>query len=111
MHLLVDIPETPVLSFVNVEGSLIFDSSADRTFDAGYVICKDGYIEVGTEDAPYLSKLVITMHGGARDPKLPIFGNKVIAIKDSGRIEMHGKPRDIPWTSLYETADVGATSI
>ena len=100
MHLLVDIPATPVLSFVNVGGSLIFDSSADRTFDAGYVIAKDGYIEVGTEDAPYLSNLVITMHGDKTSPKLPVFGNKVIAVKDTGRIEMHGQPRDITWTSL-----------
>ena len=51
------------------------------------------------------------MHGDASSPKLPVFGNKVIAVKDNGRIEMHGKPRAVTWTSLHDTADVGATWI
>lgn len=67
LHLLVDIDSTPILNAVVVEGSLIFPPDSDpyhlRTFDAHYVMVKNGYFEVGTEEFPYTSKLIITMHG------------------------------------------------
>jgi hypothetical protein len=83
MHLLVDVPATPVLSFVLVEGSLIFDPANAGTFDAEWVLARDGYIEIGTEDEPYTGDLTITMHGKEFGPKLPLFGNKVIAMHGS----------------------------
>ena len=53
LHLLVDIDETPILSAVVVEGSLIFPPSADpshvRRFNAYYVMVRGGYFEAGTE--------------------------------------------------------------
>ena len=88
MHLLVDVPSTPVLSFVLVEGSLIFDASA-KAFDAGQIIVKHGYMEVGTEDEPFTGQLTISMHGEEFSPHLSIFGNKVIAVH-GGNLEMHG---------------------
>jgi hypothetical protein len=48
-----------------------------------------GYLEVGTEDFPYTSKLVITMYGNKYDPYLPIYGNKGIGVR-FGTLEMHG---------------------
>jgi hypothetical protein len=67
-HLLVDVDSTPVLNAVIVEGSLIFppddnDSEHMRTFDANFLFILHGYFEVGTEEFPYTSKIVITMHG------------------------------------------------
>lgn len=114
LHLLVDIDSSPILSFVNVEGSLIFAPDADpnhqRTFDAHYILVKGGYMEVGTEDNRYTSKLTITMHSTKYDPNLPIFGNKVIGV-NYGTLEMHGVERSHTWTDLKTTADAGATSI
>ena len=110
MHLLVDVPSTEKLSFINVEGSLIFDQEKAGTFDAEYIIVKGGYLEIGTEEEPYTGDLTITMHGMEFGTSLPIFGNKVIAVH-SGQLEMHGKQRDIAWTDLSQTAEVGATSI
>jgi cell migration-inducing and hyaluronan-binding protein len=114
MHLLVDVDSTPVLSFVTVEGSLIFDPSKDharqRTFDATHILVKGGYLEVGTEEHPYTSKLTITMHGREFVEPLPVFGNKVLGVH-SGHLEMHGAPRDVPWTELKTTAEAGATEI
>lgn len=53
-HLLFNIDKGPKLTFLNVEGSLIFPPSSDanhvRTFDAHYILVKAGYMEVGTED-------------------------------------------------------------
>lgn len=66
LHLLVDVDSTPILSAVLVEGSLIFDPNANpnyqKYFDANYIMVDGGYMEVGTEDFPYTSKLTITMH-------------------------------------------------
>jgi len=112
MHLLFDLDSSPKLSFVYVEGSLIFAPDADpnhqRTFDAHYVMVRNGYLEIGTEDFPYTSKLTITMHSHVESPYLPIYGNKVIGVR-FGQLEMHGQPRPITWTDLKSTADVGAT--
>ena len=84
-HLLVDVDSTPKLSFIVVEGSLIFPSNVDpnhhRTFDASYVMVQGGYLEIGTEEDPYTSKLTITMHSSVTDPYLPIYGNKVIGVR------------------------------
>ncbi len=53
LHLLFDIDKSPVLSFINVEGSLIFAPDTNpnhvRTFDAHYILVRGGYMEVGTE--------------------------------------------------------------
>jgi G8 domain len=115
MHLLVDVSSTPVLNLVLVEGSLIFppddsDSSSLATFDATYIFVHGGYMEVGTEDFPYTSKLIITMHGDKYTPEIPIFGSKCIAVM-MGDLEMHGVPRTPTWTSLYTTANSGDNTI
>jgi hypothetical protein len=103
-----------VLSFLNVEGSLIFAPDNDplhqRTFDAHYILVKGGYMEVGTEEYRYTSKLTITMHSSKYDANLPIFGNKVIGI-NYGTLEMHGVERPITWTDLKTTVEAGGTSI
>ena len=113
-QLLVDVPSTPLLAFVLVEGSLIFESEANesnlRTFDTGYIMVNGGYVEIGTEEEPYMSKLIITMHGTEKSPYLPTYGNKVLAVR-FGTLEMHGKPRSHVWTDLKSTAAAGSTSI
>lgn len=84
---MVDVDSTPILNLVLVEGALIFpphetDSSHIRTFDATYVLVKGGLFEVGTEDFPYTSKLIITMHGNKQTPEMPDYGNKVIGVRN-----------------------------
>jgi hypothetical protein len=69
-----------------------------------------GYVEVGTKDFPYTSKLIITMHGDKYTPYLPIYGNKVLGVR-FGILDMHGVTRDITWTRLAETAQFGDLSI
>ncbi len=95
-----------------MEGSLIFPPHSDptrlRTFDAKYIMVKGGYLEIGTEQFPYTSRLTITMHGQKTDPELPIFGNKVIAVYE-GTLEIHGVPRNPTWTELQKTASKGDT--
>jgi len=114
LHLLVDVDSTPILSAVVVEGSLIFPTNPDpehvRSFDAKYVLVRGGYLEAGTEQFPYTSKLVITMHSKRFDAEIPIFGNKVIAMYN-GILDLHGIPRTPTWTMLDTTSDVGSTTL
>ncbi len=65
------------------------DPNHQRTFDAGYIFIKGGWMEVGTEEQPYTSKLTITMHGDVTTPAIPTFGNKNIAVMD-GMLSMIG---------------------
>ena len=103
LHLVVDIDTSPILAAVLVEGSLIFPPNSDpnhvRSFDATYIMVRNGYMEVGTEQFPYTSKMIITMHGEKYSPELPIYGNKVIAVRN-GVLDMHGIPRSPTWTEL-----------
>lgn len=69
-----------------------------------------GYVEVGTEQFPYDSKLVITLHGDKYTPYLPIYGNKVMGVR-FGVLDMHGVKRNITWTRLATTAHAGDQSI
>lgn len=83
--LFVDVDSVPQLSFIVVEGALIFAPEADKThhryFDAGYIFINGGYMEVGTEEFPYDSKITITMHGDVTTPAIPTYGNKNIAVR------------------------------
>ena len=101
-HLLVDIDESPLLYLVIVDGgSLIFPPDSDpehvRTFDAHYIMINNGLMEVGTEEDPYCSKLIITMYSEKYDPAMPIYGKKVIGVRFS-TLEMHGCPIHPCWT-------------
>ena len=71
---------------------------------------KGGYMEVGTEDFPYTSKLIITMHSSKQSPEIPIYGNKCIAVRN-GILDFHGVPREPTWTVLDSTALAGSTTI
>jgi hypothetical protein len=114
LNLYVDVDKTDELNLVMVEGSIIFapeeDDNHERFFDARYIFLHKGYMEVGTEEFPYTSKLTITMHGNISSPYLPIFGNKCIAVKES-TLDMHGKERVPTWTVLNETVEPGSTVI
>ena len=67
-------------------------------------------MQVGTEEDRYTSKIAITMWGSRYDPKIPIFGSKVLGV-NFGTLDMHGVERPITWTELKTTAEVGATTI
>jgi hypothetical protein len=114
LNLLVDVDSTPVLNAVIVEGSIIFAPDADpnheRYFDAHYIFLNGGTMEVGTEEFPYTSKVTITMHGTVYSPYLPIYGNKVLAVR-FGVLDMHGIERSPTWTLLETTVMPGENQV
>lgn len=104
--LLVDV-SPPMLKLVMVEGKMIFqDKNID--FDAHYIVVNGGELWAGLKDSPFKNKLRITLHGEKYDNTMPGMGNKHIGIIN-GKLYLYGDPRTPTWTSLAETATVGAT--
>ena len=71
---------TPTLKFLLIKGgTLIFDrENPEIELNTEYIlIVEGGKLEIGTEEEPYDSKAIITMHGNVRCTELPIFGCKV----------------------------------
>jgi hypothetical protein len=69
-----------------------------------------GYFELGTEEFPYTSKMVITMHATRFSPSFSIYGNKMIGCRFCN-LSMHGIPKTTTWTRLSQTAEPGDTVI
>ena len=45
------------------------------------LITDGGVLQCGTEEEPFQHQATIMLHGHARDPELPIYGTKVLAIR------------------------------
>ena len=111
-HIYFDMATTPVLKGLIIQGgSLIFDDNQDVALNAEYVIVvSGGKLQVGTEDAPFRHKAVITMHGHVRSVELPTYGAKVIALRN-GTLDMHGLNVGVTWTKLGASAAANADRI
>lgn len=79
-----DAISTPKLKGLIIQaGSLIFDDNQDVSLNVEYIIIVDGGIlQVGTQEKPFQHKAVITMYGHVRSTELPIFGSKVLALRN-----------------------------
>ena len=75
---------TPILKgILIIGGSLIFDDNQDVNLNAEYIIITEGgKFQVGTKEKPFMHNAVITMHGTVRSLELPIFGAKVIGLRN-----------------------------
>lgn len=124
-NLLVDVDDVGVLDLLVIDGgTIIFPCNSTelshlsqdaenrpwKTFQAHYIFINGGTFEVGTEDEPYECQLDIALHGAKYDPSIPIYGNKGIFVR-RGTLDLHGKVRGPSWTTLSQTAAVGATTI
>ena len=94
---------TPVLNLILIEGTLIFEDEQDVHLQAKYIFINNGKLQIGTEENPFLHKATITLHGDVTDPEIPIYGAKVIGIRQ-GELDIHGKKRNVTWTRLSNTA-------
>ena len=50
------------------------------------------------------------MHGHVKDPYIPIYGNKVLAVR-WGTLDMHGPVREPTWTQMETTLPAGGDTI
>ena len=67
-------------------------------------------MQVGTEEAPFTHRATITLHGTISDPEIPVYGAKVLAVRQ-GQLDLHGLPRNVTWTRLESTAERNATTL
>lgn len=104
--------ETPILKGLIIQGgSLIFDDTQDVHLRAEYIVISDGgKLQIGTREQPFQHHAQITMYGSLRSIELPIFGAKVIALRN-GTIDFHGLPVGVTWTHLSSTASAGSNTI
>ena len=111
-HIYFDAVNTPVLKGIIIQGgSLIFDDNQDVSLNAEYILILDGgKLQIGTEEKPFVNKATITMFGSVRSTELPIYGAKVIGIRN-GTLDLHGKPVGVTWTNLGATAKQGTNKI
>jgi hypothetical protein len=117
---------TPILTFLLIEGALYFDRSKDLTVDAFYIFVLGGYMEVGTADRPFEKSATITLHGDRyKTIEVPPIGSKCLAVSDKGvpaatfdtgehqpgrhhgQLEVHGQKRLRTWTKVNTTAFAG----
>ena len=103
---------TPVLKGLIIQGgSLIFDDNQNVNLNAEYIIiCDGGSLQVGTHANPFTHTATITMYGTLRSIELPIFGAKVLALRN-GTLDLHGSPVGVTWTYLAVTAAAQSNKI
>lgn len=112
--LLLDV-KTPVLSYLLIQGGeLIFDQAkGDNEVELhtqGALITSEGRLEVGTEDNPFLSKTQIVLYGNVLSTEIPVYGAKSLSLR-KGELDLHGRPINVTWTRLAETAEPGEMEI
>lgn len=100
---------TPVFELLVIRGNLIFDEK-NITLQAKKILIVDGgRLQVGTETQPFQHKAKIVLHGNRHDKQLPIFGTKVLAVRE-GTLDLHGKVVPVTWTYLANTVLPGLCS-
>ena len=97
---------SPSLSSLVIEGSLVFDDTQDLELRSGYIIVKGqpnrkASFVIGTELHRHQHKAIITLEGNRRARELPLFGAKVIAVRHA-YLDFHGEDRFM-WTRLSAT--------
>ncbi|CAH8613574.1 unnamed protein product [Schistosoma intercalatum] len=104
--------DTPVLSMLLINGgTLFFDPTKNIQLNSKYIlILNNGKFLIGSPEEPYTKQATITLHGHVREKELPLYGAKVLALRN-GTISIHGKPRIITWTRLAKTAEPGTNTL
>ena len=103
--------DTAELNLVVVEGKLIFLDERPLNFHARYcMIINGGEFTVGTVETPFENKAVITMHGDVHMRELPIYGSKVLALRE-GTLNINGKPRPITWLSVVQSSSSSCVTL
>ncbi|MBN3294522.1 PKHL1 protein, partial [Polypterus senegalus] len=102
---------TAILKMLLIQGGTLVFDEVDLELNAENILIVDGgTLQVGTEQAPFQHKAIITLHGHLRSPELPLYGAKTLAVRE-GTLDLHGTPVPFTWTRLAKTADAGSTTV
>lgn len=95
-NMLLDIPVTPELKLIQINGRLTFKNDMDIELKAKHIFVRAGELVIGSEEAPYEMNGLITLYG-MKNEKHIVYdnaieaGNKLIA--NVGLVTMYGKKR------------------
>ncbi|XP_078542271.1 fibrocystin-L [Lissotriton helveticus] len=102
---------TAVLKMLFIQGGTLVFDEADIELQAENILITDGgALQIGTEDAPFQHKAIITLHGHLRSPELPLYGAKTLAVRQ-GILDLHGLPVPVTWTRLAQTAEANSSTL
>lgn len=105
--------DPPVLNYLLVNGILTFDQMRDNKLEAHYIWVKQGELNIGKQNTPYIYNAEIILHGEKGDRYLVLdpdaSGNKMLAA--TGKLAMYGTTPGTIWTRLTEIAEKNATTI
>jgi len=92
-------------------GSIVFeDGIRDYNLSAKNILVKNGEFNIGKENAPFQKQFTLTLKGDNKDPALPIFGNKVLAVME-GTLQIFGKEKTPSYALLNKTVKKGENQI
>ena len=106
---------TPVLAYLLIQGGeLIFDDEQEdnvvQLHTEGALIVDNGRLQVGTNESPFQHKTQIVLYGHVLSTEIPVYGAKTLAVR-KGELDLHGKPLNVTWTKLSQTAYPGNTTL
>jgi parallel beta-helix repeat protein len=115
-NMVLDIPETPILRSLEINGRLTVKNNATSYKLQSYLIyVRKGELIIGTEESPHLGNVEIVLYGDRSDKDIyfneNMFegGNKGIAV--TGKLRMYGQPVGTKWTRLATTAEAAQPTL
>ena len=114
VYVVVDVP-LPKLKVLEIQGYLELDNSMNHYLEANMIFINGGQLIAGWENDPILTNVSIVLTGekDSLDFRLPNGLDKIggKGIGCYGGLDLHGKPRDVIWTTLTKTAKVGHNQV
>ena len=107
--------KTPVLAYLLIQGGeLIFDDEQEddavELHTEGVLIVNGGKLQVGTEENPFQHRTQIVLYGNVLSTEIPVYGAKTLAVRQ-GVLDLHGRPLNVTWTKLRQTANPSDTTL
>jgi len=100
----------PRLELLVVMGELVFLDQSDLELIAKHIMVRGGAIRIGAPGMPHVHKAVITLYGDRRDYAIPMYGAKVLAVRE-GLLDLHGATPLLSKTRLALTVHGGDSEI
>jgi len=109
-NMTMDLEETPILGYVEINGLLVFQNHFNHNFRAKIITIRAGELQIGTAEEPYTAQANITLHG-AKEDEAKAFDNDIAAINkfmaNINKLSIYGKPRTKTLTRLQAPAKKG----
>jgi hypothetical protein len=92
-NMVLDLPQTPILSSLQINGILTFLQGSNITLRAKIIFVRAGILNVGTPAIPYVGSATILLYGNQTSETVVYAdnidtGNKMLA--NTGRVNMYG---------------------